>query len=606
MSIFTASVSNFNLTSTWSVVYIGYTYRMSPGPNTDSSDQTFNFTGIPVGSTINSATLTATMNSPATGAALRTVDGGAFSGSKSVTITPGGYTTFRFRFKANGTTDLPSGSRSSTLSFSDVTITVDYNPPGGGSSGGGAPPPPLPPYIGNLSVSPTAITAGASLYIATGACDGGLIRHISVYRADTNAFVASIVASYGIEAGTWLFPIPVEWCAFAPNDTQFQLRIELYAHYPDGGWGGVENRTVTVYVPEDIKPTIGSLTAAYNANGVDSAITKYVQNYSKSNLAMSGVSGAYGSSIVSYEISGGGLSALSSAATLGPFSQVGNISFTAKVVDSRGRVGTNTVAINVEPYSPPTFSIPEAWRSNHDGVKNQKGTYVRLKSGASFSSIGGQNAVTLKGRVYLKGGTAPAWETMTPDTELILGGGALLFTRTYIAQIEVADLINTRTIEFIIPTKKTGISIMAGMRGIAFGKSAETPDIADSAWPLVAPNFYPVGSIYMSINSTSPATLFGGTWAAIDAGRFLVAAGTGYSVGGTGGRSSFSLTRENLPDIAFDVLTQGGGSNTWGLPAPTSQGTAGWISGYARSGGSGYEISIIPPWYAVYMWRRTA
>ena len=31
---------------------------------------------------------------------------------------------------------------------------------------------------------------------------------------------------------------------------------------------------------------------------------------------------------------------------------------------------------------------------------------------------------------------------------------------------------------------------------------------------------YPVGSVYMSTNSTSPATLFGGTWTKI-AGRFL-------------------------------------------------------------------------------------
>src|SRR5690606_19066892 len=151
---------------------------------------------------------------------------------------------------------------------------------------------------------------------------------------------------------------------------------------------------VNVLVPSDATPTIGSFTAAYNANGVNGAITKYVQNYSKVDLAMGSVSGVYGSSIVSYEISSGGLSALSSAATLGPFPQSGNITITAKAVDSRGRVGTKTVEINVETYSPPAFSTPEGWRSNYDGVKNQKGTYVRLKSGASFSTIGGENAVT--------------------------------------------------------------------------------------------------------------------------------------------------------------------------------------------------------------------
>ena len=51
---------------------------------------------------------------------------------------------------------------------------------------------------------------------------------------------------------------------------------------------------------------------------------------------------------------------------------------------------------------------------------------------------------------------------------------------------------------------------------------------------------YPVGSIYMSVNNTSPATLFGGTWEKIQ-GRFLLGSGTtsgtskSYTLGGTAG-----------------------------------------------------------------------
>lgn len=45
---------------------------------------------------------------------------------------------------------------------------------------------------------------------------------------------------------------------------------------------------------------------------------------------------------------------------------------------------------------------------------------------------------------------------------------------------------------------------------------------------------YPVGSIYMSVNSTSPQTLFGGTWEQIE-DKFLLASGTNYSNGSTGG-----------------------------------------------------------------------
>ncbi|MDR1734694.1 MAG: hypothetical protein LBR73_07445 [Oscillospiraceae bacterium] len=47
--------------------------------------------------------------------------------------------------------------------------------------------------------------------------------------------------------------------------------------------------------------------------------------------------------------------------------------------------------------------------------------------------------------------------------------------------------------------------------------------------------FYPVGAIYQSTDSANPSAKFGGTWTALAPGRVLVSAGTGYTVGATGG-----------------------------------------------------------------------
>lgn len=58
---------------------------------------------------------------------------------------------------------------------------------------------------------------------------------------------------------------------------------------------------------------------------------------------------------------------------------------------------------------------------------------------------------------------------------------------------------------------------------------------------FAALNAYPVGSIYISVNSTSPATLFGGTWERIQ-DVFLLAAGSSYSAGSTGGAATVTLT----------------------------------------------------------------
>lgn len=52
---------------------------------------------------------------------------------------------------------------------------------------------------------------------------------------------------------------------------------------------------------------------------------------------------------------------------------------------------------------------------------------------------------------------------------------------------------------------------------------------------------YPVGSIYISANETSPSALFGGTWEQIK-DKFLLSAGDTYGAGTTGGEAAVKLT----------------------------------------------------------------
>ena len=58
---------------------------------------------------------------------------------------------------------------------------------------------------------------------------------------------------------------------------------------------------------------------------------------------------------------------------------------------------------------------------------------------------------------------------------------------------------------------------------------------------------YPVGSIYMSMNPTSPAELFGGTWEALNQGRVLIGASSSHPVGETGGSETVTLTSSQIP-----------------------------------------------------------
>jgi microcystin-dependent protein len=139
---------------------------------------------------------------------------------------------------------------------------------------------------------------------------------------------------------------------------------------------------------------------------------------------------------------------------------------------------------------------------------------------------------------------------------------------------------------------------------------------------------YPVGSIYMSTKSTSPHTLFGGTWAQIK-GRFLFAAGsntantvTTYgsmsagtinrSAGEQGGEVTHKLTTTEMPKHAHPIRYGSWGSSgsdtyrTVRLPYNQAQGRIGEdAQGMEEVGGDGAHNNM-PPYYVVYMWKRTA
>lgn len=72
---------------------------------------------------------------------------------------------------------------------------------------------------------------------------------------------------------------------------------------------------------------------------------------------------------------------------------------------------------------------------------------------------------------------------------------------------------------------------------------------------------YPVGSLYWSSNSTSPALLFGGTWTQVK-DKFCLAAGNSYAVGSTGGETTHLLTLAELPSHNHGGATGGPSNNT--------------------------------------------
>lgn len=126
---------------------------------------------------------------------------------------------------------------------------------------------------------------------------------------------------------------------------------------------------------------------------------------------------------------------------------------------------------------------------------------------------------------------------------------------------------------------------------------------------LILEAVYPVGSIYMSVNGTSPATLFGGTWEAIQ-GKFLLGAyGNTYKAGSTGGEAAHTLTNNEMPNhrhIIWFPNSGGEQSAEIGYPEAGSKNTYYAEASKTSGAGGGAAHNNMPPYLAVYIWKRTA
>ena len=138
---------------------------------------------------------------------------------------------------------------------------------------------------------------------------------------------------------------------------------------------------------------------------------------------------------------------------------------------------------------------------------------------------------------------------------------------------------------------------------------------------------YPVGSIYMSTNNVSPATFLGGSWEQIQ-DKFLLCSGATYSAGSTGGSSTVkanvsvnnhTLTINQIPSHTHNVLCGYGDITGVGPDAFRYQywgnSNRGWhnflVQATGGSQGHNHGVTItahnnMPPYLAVYVWKRTA
>lgn len=446
--------------------------------------------------------------------------------------------------------------------------------------------------------------------------------------------------------------IPTSWLSDIPYASSAACTVTLRCWEGSStSFFGYTSKTVTFTLPDDAGPTVGAVSVAplltVGGTTYPSVIAGgYVQNKSGYSAAFSGATCKYGAVVSAYSISGGGYSGSGASFASGLLRTAGKQTITFKVVDSRGLTATKTVDITVTAYNPPQVTALAAWRVNAEGTADGMGTRGKWRAAWSFSDLGGANALTSKAYIKpvngtetelgtLDGGDGTRWIAGTDGTKLTLE-----IIKRYVLRVALTDAYGTveRTVE--IPSAHFAMHMNAKGNGICIGGASTMEDAVEipaeydlgfkgeryKRLPNVLDS-YPVGAIYISGVSTSPAALFGGTWEQIK-GRFLLGTGTNEAnstnkwgtlsagaynaaAGETGGAAQITLTTAQMPThshlferipITQSEMTTGG--NYYAEQSTTVGSLVKTQTTYPA--GEGKAHSNMPPYLAVYIWQRTA
>lgn len=220
---------------------------------------------------------------------------------------------------------------------------------------------------------------------------------------------------------------------------------------------------------------------------------------------------------------------------------------------------------------------------------------------------------------------------LTTADQVILSDGSRLEKN---GQISIGGG-TVKTVSGVAPDSAGNVTLTAGDVGALEqnGTAVNASKLGGKTMAQLLLTVYPVGSIYLSVNSTSPASLFGGTWERIK-GRFLIGTekpennddGTSpgnynYKAGSKGGEATHKLSINEIPSHAGHLYGNAGKLDGKGdakgkwlaeIKSNGSNTSYGWNCAnneyypVNRSLGGGAAHNNMPPYLAVYMWKRVS
>ena len=460
------------------------------------------------------------------------------------------------------------------------------------------------------SVSCSTANIGSNATITINRASSSFTHTLTYAFGSLNGTIATKTSSTNI---SWT--IPTTFYGQIPNSKSGTGTITCDT-YNGSTLIGSKSTSFTATVNESAsKPTLSPTVS--DSNNTTTALTgdssKFIKYYSNASVA-TGAQARNSATLKSQKITCGAKSITSASGTI---NAVESGSFTFSATDSRGYTTTQTVNKTLIEYIKLTCSL-------NAGAPTTAGVATLKISGNYFNGSFGKvaNTLTVQYRYKAQGGSYGSWTTVsatksnnTYNATATISG--LNYQTTYVFQARAVDklaTINTdeqaRRTTPIFDWSKNDFNVNGTLK-------VNNTNIFDL--------IYPVGSIYMSINSTSPKVLFGGTWERI-IGRFLFGCGDStYTVGTTGGEYNHKLTEAEMPShkghlsagiqngvpmgkgnyegyLNKSVMNDypGGNYRGWNVYAGNEMHPA------SESVGGGQSHNNMPPYLSVYIWKRTA
>lgn len=372
------------------------------------------------------------------------------------------------------------GSYTDYLKWTAVTLEVDWQEP-----------------ATQPSLSAATVEMGKSVMISTPAVNSAYRHTLRYAFGSASGTIATGIAS----SVSWTTPVSL--ANQIPSATVGSGTIYCDT-YSGSTFLGTKSVSITLTVPGSVVPSAGTLSAALAEDTSGTGL--YVKGMGKAKLTLSRASGAYGSSIKSYSVSGGGWSSNESTLTTGILQAAGEITFTAVVTDSRGRKASTMRTISVIDYTKPGVAVCDVYRCDADGNRKKAGTYFAVEINASYSAITG-NTLSITARYKKQSESSYGTATnVTNNGKTVIGGGNIGASTTYDVLVTVADKYNSLSIPRTLSTKSV-LQSFKRSAGAAIGKVAELANWLDVAWNTrIRGNLQVDGTISTIIPITSGGT----------------------------------------------------------------------------------------------------